>query len=66
MTIYQFALYRYAYQQMQPEERVLARKLARRADVGDEAALEGFMELVNRALKEALARPAGFQKEVVK
>lgn len=63
MNAIQWAICQYACRHlMEPEERVLARKLVSRADAGDEAAREAFLELTNRVLHAALNRPAPCQQ----
>jgi hypothetical protein len=60
MTIYQYALYRYAGQHMTPEEHQLAVYLAKKADRGDAIARGAFLQLVIDVLadSERHERPA--------
>jgi hypothetical protein len=67
MNALQFALYKFAASLMEPEERVLMRELAARADRGDKAARKDFMDLAEKAVSEAHAkRRADCQKDFVK
>lgn len=67
MNALQFALYKFAASLMEPEERVLMRELATRADMGDKAARQEFVDRAKQAVSEAHAkRRADCQKDFVK
>ena len=55
MTMFEYAIYRYAARLMRPDERQRAEALARAADAGDRAALLSLQELA----MDVIARSPG-------
>lgn len=50
MTVFQFAIYRYARSRMTPAQAKRACELAKRAEAGDLTAVSALMKLVNEVL----------------
>ena len=62
MTVFAYAIYRYARRVMTPEEIKRAERLAGRADQGDLGARLDLEDLVNRVVMDPKRRPDGNKK----
>lgn len=62
MTVFEFALFRFAAGFMSPAELERARALAKKADVGDQAALRALRDLTMDVLADAKEREPSAKK----
>ena len=63
MTVFEWAIYRYAAGLMTPEELKRAQALAQKSDSGDSAALLTLQELTNAVLADAESRQPSAKKK---